>query len=131
MGLKPVAHVSEVIFQAEQTDVLDLAVLRTAKDGSVSARYRRSRNRHDFSEIGYRSVTGIVLAMHYVPTVGHSVAIGWCLENTFKGKSCPGRLHLDAFARERYFVTTIVRFLEIKTELVLLDRPFADFLRSH
>jgi len=36
VGLKPVAHVSEVIFQAEQTDVLDLAVLRTAKDGSAT-----------------------------------------------------------------------------------------------
>lgn len=61
----------------------------------------------------------------------HSIAIGWRLKNTFKGQSQSGRLHLDAFARERYFETTIVRFLEIKTELVLLDCPFANFLRSH
>src|SRR5260370_4437970 len=61
----------------------------------------------------------------------HSVANSWCLENTFKGQSQSGRLHLDALARERNFVTTIIRFLEIKAEFVLLDCPFADFLRSH
>src|SRR6266403_1231993 len=54
-----------------------------------------------------------------------------CLENTFKGQSQSRRLHLDAFARERYFETTIVRFLEIKTELILLDCLSANFLRSH
>ena len=119
MGLKPVAHVSEVIFQAEQTDVLDLAVLRTAKDGSVSARYRRSRNRHDFSEIGYRSVTGIVLAMHYVPTVGHSVAIGWCLENTFKGKSCPGKLTSESGQSRRFDPLPATSGLPLTTDMAL------------
>src|SRR5712671_4436979 len=61
----------------------------------------------------------------------HSVAISGCLEDTLKGQSHSSRLHLDAFARRRYFVATIVRLLEIKAEFVLLDRPCANFLRSH
>src|SRR5260370_25783695 len=60
----------------------------------------------------------------------HSVTISWCLENAFNGQTQPGRLHLNAVPRERHFVTTIVRFLEVKTELIFLDGPFADFFLS-
>src|SRR5260370_33104831 len=58
------------------------------------------------------------------------VAISWCLENPFNAQTQTGRLHLNAIPRERHFVTTIFRFLEINTELVLLDYPFADSLLS-
>src|SRR6266436_3223305 len=62
--------------------------------------------------------------------VSASVAISWCLENPFNAQTQTGRLHLNAIPGERHLVTTIFRFLEINTELVLLDYPFADSLLS-
>ncbi len=58
------------------------------------------------------------------------IAIRWCLEDSFNVQTQSGRSHLNAVPRQRHFVTAIVGFLEVNTEFVLLNSPFADLFRS-